>query len=124
MQPFSNEIIYTTECYNYETFQNYLKKLKRLTRSVRRRKNRVRITTNVVKLKTKNFVLLKSPHVNKKSQEKFRQSTYRISFNIVCTEMEILYKISNLLFLISSFQSTMKISQKIKKNLKLGQLVK
>ena len=63
--------------------------------------------------KTKDFTLLKSPHVNKKSQEKFRYKTYNMGFHIISSELEALYEISNLTFLGGDLQVKVIITQEI-----------
>jgi ribosomal protein S10 len=100
----------TLELHDPKYFDVFQTKLNKLKRAYKWRKRLFVFEAHKVKKKKKKFTTLKSPHVNKKSQEKFQQVRYKYTFKIISSELESLYEFSNRIFLISDFQSKIYIS--------------
>ena len=98
--------------YDYKYFNEFMIKFNKIKKTYKKKKIPLTLNQNFVKTKQKIFTVLKSPHVNKKSQEKFKQSTYKINFTITSTKVQPLYEIANIIYLISDFQSKVTITQK------------
>lgn len=98
--------------YDYKHFNEFMVKFNKIRKIYKKKNIPLNLNQNSVKVKNKIFTVLKSPHVNKKSQEKFKQSNYKITFTITSTKIQPLYEIANVIYLISDFQSKITITQK------------
>ncbi len=65
--------------------ENFIKKQKKIN-NIRTKK----LFFQILKEKKKQFVFLKSPHVNKKAKEHFSLFKYALSFKIVCNLKNLL----------------------------------